>query len=162
MTENIAGRGEKNVRSASHSKQLSITGGGRIRQVAIGLEESLARMGEIGLRLKAKNDDSPLRLDDNTQFVLAQVLDEHAFKMRVSGHSHSPLFTSETHELASMLFKAQAIDQEGLIRVLNPPGASQMIHALRLRQKAAAEKREKDRQMGIPPEQPRGGKHASH
>lgn len=160
MTENIAGRGEKNVRSASHSKQLSVTGGGRIRQVAVGLEEPLARMGEIGLRLKAKNDDSPLRTD-NAEFVMAQVLDEHAFKISVSGHSHSPLFTAETHEIAAMLLKAQAIDQEGFIRAINPPGASQMIHSLHVRQKAIAAQREQERAAGIPPAKPNGKQRTS-
>jgi hypothetical protein len=55
--------------------------------------------------------------------------------MRIAGHSHSPLFSDESKETAALLFKAQAIDQEMLIRLLNPPGRDNMIFALRERVK---------------------------
>jgi hypothetical protein len=45
------------------------------------------------------------------------------------------LFADDAKELAAGLFKAQAIDREGLIRLLNPPNRDNLIHALRSRTK---------------------------
>lgn len=136
FTEIMAGRGEKNVRGRGHARELKTTGGGRVKKVAGGLEKSLVRLGDIALKLKAKNDDDPIRLDDGTEFVLAQVLGTHKHTIRIAGHSHSPLFTSETHEIATALFKANSIDREWLIRLFRPPMMDQLIHALRARIKA--------------------------
>ena len=61
--------------------------------------------------------------------------------MRIAGHSHSPLFVDEGRELAAALFKANAIDREMLIRLLNPPQRDNMIFALRERIKAEAAER---------------------
>lgn len=139
LTESIAGKGEKGVRGQGHARQLQITGGGRIRKTAVGLEKSLVRMGDIGLKLKMHNDDEPLKLEDGSQFVASQLSPKYT--MRVAGHSHSPLFTQETHEIAGALLKARAADAEQYIRMLNPPRKEALIHALRARQKAEAQAR---------------------
>src|SRR5258708_24520460 len=137
----LAGRGEKNVRGRGHARELQTMGGGRIRRVAIGLEKTLVRLGDIGLRLKAKNDDEELTIDTDNgplPFALAQVLGDTKHSMRVAGHSHSPLFVAESRELAAILKKAQAIDNEWFIRLLAPTASANLIHALRNRMKAAA------------------------
>jgi hypothetical protein len=58
--------------------------------------------------------------------------------LRVAGHSHSPLFRDDTQELTAFLYKAQAIDREALLRLLNPPNRDNLIHALRARERRAA------------------------
>lgn len=133
FTEIMAGRGEKNVRGRGHARELKTTGAGRVRQVAIGLERSLTRFGDVGLRLKAKNDDTELRTATGTKFVLAQVIGNEDLNMRVSGHSHSPLFTMESQETAFALFKAQSIDREWLLRLIKPPHMRDLINTLRKR-----------------------------
>lgn len=164
LTEGIVGRGEKNVRGAGHHKELKITGGGRIRQVAIGLEKSLVRLGDIGLRLKAKNDDEAIKLDDDqkTTFVLAQVLGEHKHTIRVAGHSQSPLFISETRDLAAMLLKAQAIDREWFIRMMNPPQKDNLLHALHKRIRAENAIRQQQAQAAAAAGQQPGAKRSHH
>lgn len=158
LTEGIVGRGEKNVRGAGHHKELKITGGGRIRDAAIGLEKPLARMGDLALRLRAKNDDAQIKTEDAGTFVLAQVLEGNEHTIRIAGHSHSPLFTSETRELAAMLLKAQAIDAEWFTRLLRPPQQANILHALRRRLKAQAAQRAQEMAAGIQP----GGQPRSH
>lgn len=135
LTQSVAGKGDKNVRSHGQLKELQITGGGRVRRTAIGIEKSLVRLGDIGLRLYAKNCDE--RLVDKTggEFTVSQIIDQK-WSMTVAGHSHSPLFTSETKGLAATLLKARAIDQERFIRLMRPPGMGNMIHELRDRTKA--------------------------
>jgi hypothetical protein len=156
FTEIMAGRGEKNVRGRGHARELKTTGAGRVRSVASGLEKSLTRFADIGLKLKAKNDDTPLKTPDGQEFVLAQVLGENNYQMRVSGHSHSPLFTMESTETAFALFKAQSIDREWLLRLIKPPHMRDLIAALRRQALAQQKERQELIQQGIDPNQKRG------
>jgi hypothetical protein len=149
FTEIMAGRGEKNVRGRGHARELKTTGGGSVRKVASHLEESLVRLGDLGIRLKAHNDDEPMKSETGEEFVAAQILDGQKYTMRVAGHSHSPLFTSDSQELAATLFKAQAIDQQWLIRMLRPPMEANLLHALKQRKAAAAKAQQQNPQ---PPE----------
>lgn len=136
LTEVVSGKGSGGARGGQQQKQMQITGGGQIRKVAIGLEAPLVRMGDIALRLKMKNDDSQIKLPDGSEFIAAQVSDN--FSLRVDGHSHSPLFTLESRELAAMLFKSQAIDREWLIRMTNPTQKQNLLHSLEKRIKGEA------------------------
>lgn len=134
LTETVAGKSSGGARGGQQQKQMQITGGGQIRKVAVRLEQSLVRMGEIGLRLKMKNDPDKIRLEDGSTFIPAQV--PEGYSLRVDGHSHSPLFTMESREVAAMLFKAQAIDRSWLIRMINPTQKNNLLHALSAREKA--------------------------
>lgn len=136
LTQTTAGQGEKGVGSAAHARHLTITGSGRIRKVATGLERSLAKLGEIGIKLKMRNSDQMITADDQQHFYLSQLGDE--WKLRVAAHSHSSLFRDDNKEQAQMLLKAQAIDQEAFIRMIDPPNAPALISALRKRKAAQA------------------------
>lgn len=144
LTETVSGRGSGGARGGQQQKQMQITGGGQIRKIAVGLEAPLVRMGDIGIKLKMKNDDGHIKTPDGDEFVAAQVSPD--FSLRVAGHSHSPLFTSETRELAALLFKSQAIDQEWLLRLTNPPERNNLLHSLKLRKQAAAAQAAKEAQ----------------
>lgn len=150
LTEIVAGKGTGGARGGKQNKQMQITGGGRIRRVAVGLEKPLVRIGDLGVKLKMKNDDEPIKLDNKevTEFLPAQA--SRDFTMRVAGHSQSPLFTMETEELATLLLKAKAADQEMFIRMLNPPFKESLLHSLRARQKAEAAMRQQQAQNPQP------------
>lgn len=133
LTETVTGKGEQGVRGRGHARQLVTTGSGRIRKVAVNLEGPLVRLGDIALKLMKRNDDEPLRIDSpdgkGMEFLLSNV--ETRWKMRVAGHSHSPLFSDESRELAIILLKARAIDREMFVKMLAPPNEAAIIHALR-------------------------------
>lgn len=135
LTETIMGRGEQGVRGEKQAKRLATTGSGRIKKVAVGLEEALVKLAEIGIKLIQKNSKQRMRTDTG-QVLLPAQMSESRTKIRVAGHSHSPLFQDESKEDAAGLFKAQAIDREDLIKMLNPPNADALIHKLRKRVKA--------------------------
>ena len=147
LTEIVAGKGTGGARGGKQAKQMQITGGGRIRRVAVGLEKPLVRIGDIGVKLKMKNDDQPIKLDNEKlpEFLPAQAPTD--FTMRVSGHSHSPLFTMETEEMATLLLKSRSIDQDMFLRMLHPPQMTAMLHSLKQRQKAEALARQKQQQL---------------
>lgn len=152
MTENVAGKGTGGARGGKQNKQMQITGGGRIRRTAVGLEKPLVRIGDLGTKLKMKNDDCPMKLENGQEFIAAQL--DGKFTMRVAAHSQSPLFTMETEELATLLLKAKAIDQEGFIRMLPVAQKDEMIHRLHKRQQAEAAARQQQLMSGQPPPKP--------
>lgn len=129
LTETIAGKGSQGVRSKSHAQQLNITGGGRIRRVAVGLEQPLVQMGNLGIKLMMRNDPQLLKTDEAMEFVAGQA--DPTFTMRIAGHSHSPLFTTETRELATILLKSRAIDRARFVRMLNPTAQDAILHELK-------------------------------
>lgn len=139
LTEVLQGKGEEGVRSRQHAQELRKTGGGRIRKTAQRIEVPLTRIGDIGLKLKQKNDDEPLHpepdeKDKVEKFYPCQIASQ--VKIRVDGHSHSPLFGDEAREIAILLKKSQAIENEMFVRMLNPPSKENIIHSLRRQEKA--------------------------
>jgi hypothetical protein len=134
LTEVLSGRGEQGVRSRQHAQELRKTGGGRIKRTALKLEQSLVRIGDLSLKLKMRNDDAeitPEATEDGKSepFVAAQIASD--VKLRIEGHSHSPLFGDESREIAVLLKKAGAIENEMLVRMLNPPNRDAIIHSQR-------------------------------
>ena len=154
LTEVLQGKGTAGVRSKDHAKQLSTTGSGRIKKAAMRLESPLVRLGDLAFKLEMRNNDNAILPDpkddgkDGDPFYYANMDGEYA--LRVAGHSHSPLFVDDTKELSAFLFKSQAIDAEGLLRLLNPPDRDNLIHGLRARQKKAAQAQAMRAKMGIP------------
>ncbi|MEI8231691.1 MAG: hypothetical protein WCG32_03900, partial [Actinomycetes bacterium] len=53
----------------------------------------------------------------------------------VDAHSNSPIFTEDLRQLALNLFKAQAIDKESLLDLLEPPMKQQLKDRLKVMEK---------------------------
>jgi hypothetical protein len=167
LTETVTGKGTAGVRSKDHAKQLATTGSGRIKKAAIRLEAPLVRLGNLTFKLNQRNNSESIKPDPKgdgkpgDEFLYANVGSD--FNIRVAGHSHSPLFSDDTRDMAALLYKAQAIDQEGLLRMLNPAGRDNLIASLRARQAKAAKAAALKAQMGGPPAKPNGkGGHGAH
>lgn len=137
LTEVMAGRSEQGVRSRQHASELKKSGSGRIKKAALAIEAPIVRIGDIGLKLKMAHDDKMLRAgpDEKDQVHKFHAADVKDVRMRIDGHSHSPLFGEESRELAVMLRKVGAIDNEDLIRMLNPPSRDALLHSLHKREK---------------------------
>jgi hypothetical protein len=155
LTEVLQGKGTEGVRSRGHAKELKTTGAGRIKKTATRLEAPLVRMGDLALRLNMRNNEDAIQPDPKEDGKGGDPFYYHNltsdYSLRINGHSHSPLFADDSKELALLLMKFQAIDQEALIRLLNPPNRDNLIHALRARQKKAAQAQALRAKMGLPP-----------
>jgi hypothetical protein len=155
LTETVSGHGEAGVRSKSHAKQLVTTGSGRIKKTATRLEAPLVRMGDLAFRLNQRNNDQEIQPDPKEDGKPGDPFYYHNlgsdYSLRIAGHSHSPLFSDDARDMAQLLFKAQAIDQEAMLRLLNPPNRDNLIHSLRARQKKAAAAAALRAQQGPPP-----------
>jgi hypothetical protein len=167
LTEVLQGKGTAGVRSKDHAKQLSSTGSGRIKKAATKLEAPLARLGDLTFKLNQRNNNNVIQPDPKEDgkpgdpFYYGNIGDDYS--LRIAGHSHSPLFQDDTRELTAFLVKIQAIDNEAVLRMLNPPNKENLIHALRAKQKKAAQAAAMRAKTGEPPPKPNGkGGHAGH
>lgn len=115
----LSGRGEQGVRSAGHASQLARLGSSRAKKRAIIVEDALEKIATLYLKMMRVYDNTKFKDVDNNSFIAGQFTED--FVVKVDAHSNSPIFTEDLRQLAFNLFKAQAIDREGLIDLLEPP-----------------------------------------
>jgi hypothetical protein len=120
ITNVMQGRGESGVRSQGHASQLAKLGSSRAKKRALIVEDSLENMATLYLKIMQKYDGArTYRDEDGLEFVLDQFTD--AATVKVDSHSNSPLFSDDASQKAFELFKAQAIDRDELLMLLDVP-----------------------------------------
>jgi hypothetical protein len=132
----LSGRGESGVRSQGHASQLARLGSSRAKKRALIVEDSLEKVATLYLKLMQAYDPTHFKDTEGTPFIAEQFTKD--FVVKVDAHSNSPIFTEDTKELAFSLFKAQAIDKESLIDMLEPPGKQLLKEKLKKREEKAA------------------------
>ena len=132
----LSGKGEQGVRSAGHASQLARLGSSRAKKRAMVVEDSLEKMATLYLKLMQAYDPSVLRDVEGAKFIPAQFTNDYVVK--VDAHSNSPIFMEDLRQLAFNLFKAQAIDKESLIDLLDPPMKQLLKERLRKNEAKAA------------------------
>ena len=120
----------------------------------------------MALKLNQRNNDEPIIPDPKDDgkpgdaFLYANLSSD--YMLSVAGHSHSPLFADDSRDMATLLKKANAIDEEAFLRMMNPPNKNNLIHSLRSRQKKMAQAAAQREKQGLPPpgEKPKKNGHA--
>ena len=115
----LSGRGESGVRSQGHASQLARLGSSRAKKRALIVEDSLEKVATLYLKLMQSYDNTHFRDSDDVPFIPEQFTKD--FVVKVDAHSNSPIFMEDLKQLAFNLFKAQAIDKESLLDLLEPP-----------------------------------------
>ena len=115
----LSGKGEQGVRSAGHASQLARLGSSRAKKRAMVVEDALEKMATLYLKLMQEYDNQPLKDIEGNKFIPAQFTKDYVVK--VDAHSNSPIFMEDLRSLAFNLYKAQAIDKESLLDLLDPP-----------------------------------------
>jgi hypothetical protein len=134
----LSGRGESGVRSAGHASQLARLGSSRAKKRALMVEDSLEKMATLYLKLLQAYNDTHLTDTNEVKFIPEQFTRDYVVK--VDAHSNSPIFMEDLRQLAFNLFKAQAIDKESLIDLLDPPMKQLLKDRLKkMESKAAAQ-----------------------
>ena len=132
----LQGKGEQGVRSAGHASQLARLGSSRAKKKAMVVEDSLEKMATLYLKLMQAYEPSVLRDVEGNKFIPSQFTKDYVVK--VDAHSNSPIFMEDLRQLAFNLFKAQAIDKESLIDLLDPPMKQLLKERLRKNEAKAA------------------------
>ena len=79
--------------------------------------------------------------------------------VKVDAHSNSPIFTEDLRSLAFNLFKAQAIDKQSLLDLLEPPMKELLKDRLKKREENAAQAQAGGAASATPAQpKPEGGK----
>lgn len=146
----LSGRGETGVRSAGHASQLARLGSSRAKKRALIIEDSLQKVATQYMKLMQQYDKTHYKDQNGMKFIAEQFTKD--FTVKVDAHSNSPIFMEDMRSLAFNLFKAQAIDKESLIDLLDPP-MKQMLKE-RLKKMDAAQAANPQPQM----KQIKGGK----
>lgn len=115
----LSGKGEAGVRSTGHASQLARLGSSRAKKRALIVEDSLEKVATLYLKLMQSYDNTHFKDTDDVPFIAEQFTKD--FVVKVDAHSNSPIFTEDLKQLAFNLFKAQAIDRETLIDLVEPP-----------------------------------------
>jgi len=129
----LQGKGESGVRSAGHASQLARLGSSRAKKRALIIEDSLEKVATLYLKLMQAYDDTHFKTVDGKSFIAEQFTKD--FVVKVDAHSNSPIFTEDLKQLAFNLFKAQAIDKESLLDMLEPPMKQLLKEKLKKREK---------------------------
>lgn len=132
----LQGKGEQGVRSAGHASQLARLGSSRAKKKAMVVEDSLEKMATLYLKLMQTYDPTALTDIEGNKFIPAQFTQDYVVK--VDAHSNSPIFMEDLRQLAFNLFKAQAIDKESLLDLLDPPMKQLLKERLRKMEAKAA------------------------
>lgn len=133
----LSGRGEQGVRSAGHASQLARLGSSRAKKRALIVEDSLEKVATLYLKLMQAYDNTHFTDEEGNKFIAEQFTKD--FVVKVDAHSNSPIFTEDMRQLAFNLFKAQAIDKESLLDLLEPPMKQLLIDKLKKREKNQAQ-----------------------
>jgi len=140
----LSGRGEQGVRSAGHASQLARLGSSRAKKRALIVEDSLEKVATLYLKLMQAYDNTHYLDEEGNKFIAEQFTKDYVVK--VDAHSNSPIFTEDMRQLAFNMYKAQAIDKESLIDLLEPPMKQLLKDKLKKREKQQAQQ----------PQQPQG------
>jgi len=133
----LSGRGEQGVRSAGHASQLARLGSSRAKKRALIVEDSLEKVATLYLKLIQAYDNTHFTDEEGNKSIAEQFTKD--FVVKVDAHSNSPIFTEDMRQLAFNLFKAQAIDKESLLDLLEPPMKQLLIDKLKKREKTQAQ-----------------------
>lgn len=129
----LEGKGESGVRSAGHASQLARLGSSRAKKRALIVEDSLEKVATLYLKLMQAYDPTHFTDTEGQPFIAEQFTKD--FVVKVDAHSNSPIFTEDLKTLAFNLFKAQAIDKESLLDLLEPPMKQLLKDKLKKREK---------------------------
>jgi len=134
----LSGRGESGVRSQGHASQLARLGSSRAKKRALIVEDSLEKVATLYLKLMQSYDNTHFRDTEDVPFIAEQFTKD--FVVKVDAHSNSPIFTEDLKTLAFNLFKAQAIDKESLLDLLEPPMKQLLKDKLKRKEKEGGDK----------------------
>jgi len=134
----LSGRGESGVRSQGHASQLARLGSSRAKKRALIVEDSLEKVATLYLKLMQAYDPTHFTDTEGQPFIAEQFTKD--FVVKVDAHSNSPIFTEDLKTLAFNLFKAQAIDKESLLDLLEPPMKQLLKDKLKKREQEGAAK----------------------
>lgn len=141
----LSGYGDSGVRSNAQAQTLVRASSPPLRDRALLIESQFSEYATKALKMQAAKDPSAYRYDAEDEkgkpregrFLLSQLPKEAT--VFVDSHSASPAFSSDNINMAFALRKADAIDSEDLIEMVQPPRTDDLIQKAKKREAHRAE-----------------------
>jgi hypothetical protein len=129
------------VRSQGHFSMAAGIGAGRIRRMALVIEDALGQIATKGFHIVQRHDDRAYPLRPSGSFLLSAVPADVRF--RVDAHSAAPIFAEQDQAKAMLMKRVNAIGAEDFVDLLRPSNADELKERARVREEAQAQQTQK-------------------
>lgn len=148
----LQGHAQGSIRSKGQADLMARLGSSRVKQKALVVEESAARVATLMLRNvqeKSTQRFQSIEKDPTTGGALTFVADQFTndFEVRVDSHSSSPVFVEDQRESAEVLLKAGCIDRSAFLNIMDPPNVQELQAQLKILEAQRAEAAKKKEQF---------------
>ena len=159
----LQGKGEPGVRSRGQADLMARLGSSRPKERAIAVEESAEEVAGQILRLVQDHSEQRFQAtvtgpEGSHQLTFTAEQFTRDYEVKVDAHSSSPIFVEDRKHDAITLLEAHAIDRETLLDMFDPPNLQDLKERLKRLEKAEAEAKQLEMQMGVSPAKPKKGK----
>lgn len=129
MRSSMFGKQEPGTRTEGMAAGLMRLAGAEMRLMGLRVERQAQSVAELLFQYLRIYSRDKLVDEDGKLFLMAQFPDDA--KVRVDGHSTSPLFVEDNAQMAMGLIRYGAITPSTLIKMLHPALEGKMLHDLR-------------------------------
>ncbi|CAF0703284.1 hypothetical protein [Candidatus Methylacidithermus pantelleriae] len=114
----LMGEGERGARSSDQYYQMIRAASAPMKDIALRIETGLERGGQLLLHWLKAHSNRRIFTRAGNHAVFAQLSDN--VKVKIDGHSHSPVFVEDSMQMGLLLYKLGIIDDETLVDYLRP------------------------------------------
>jgi hypothetical protein len=157
MRPSMFGKQESGVRTEGMAASMLRVGGAEMRAKGLRVESQAEDGANLLYRFKRNFEDVKLRDGKGNLFLLSEF--PESARVRVDGHSSSPLFIEDFSSLAQGLKREGAINESMMVELLQPPMKGKILHDLA---KIQAQKTIAQEVAKIQQEEKRGGAAGAH
>jgi hypothetical protein len=125
------------VRSTGQFSQVSDIAAGRIRKMALIVEDPVGHIATKAFKILQRNESQHYTLRDGRSFLLSQL--PSALSLRVDAHSGAPIFRMQTENKAVLMKKVGAIGSEDFVELIDPPNRDELKDKARRLDQSRAE-----------------------
>jgi hypothetical protein len=130
MRPNMMGKNDPGTRTEGMASSLLRVAASEMLGKSYTIEGNAEDVGQLLFGCLQRYCDDPLIDDKGESFLYSEFAQD--VKVRVDGHSTSPLFVQDNVEMAQMLKRNDTINDEMFLRMLHPAMESRARHDLRL------------------------------
>ena len=112
------------VRSSGQFGQISDIAAGRIRKMALMVEDPIGQIATKAFHILQRHETQAYTLRDGRSFLLSQL--PSGLSLRVDAHSAAPIFRMQTENKAVLMKKVGAIGAEDFVELIDPPNRDEL------------------------------------
>lgn len=112
------------IRSTGHFSMAAGIGAGRLRQMALVVEQTLGVLATKAFHLLQRQNTELHKRPDGPPFLLSQIPSN--IRLKVDAHSAAPIFAEQTQQKATLLQRAGALSGEDYVELMDMPNSDEL------------------------------------